>query len=73
MSSLVYFIYCIPLVPDVPIGRFINIINSCKVNEVNPLLKVKEIVPIIELRLTLLVDKGSKSPQLRGTRVIRLS
>ena len=68
MYSLLYLIFY----PNVPIWRFINIINSCKFNEVNPLLKVREIVPTIELRLTLLVDKGSKSPQLRCTRVIRL-
>ena len=38
MYSLVYFIYYISLVPDVAIGRVINIIKSCKVNEVNPSL-----------------------------------
>ena len=36
MYSLVYFIYCISLVPDVPVGRIINVIKSCKVIEVNP-------------------------------------
>ena len=36
MYSLIYFIYCISLVPDVPIGRIINVINSCKVIEFDP-------------------------------------
>ena len=56
MYSLVYFICCISLYPDVPIGRIINVIKSCKVIEVNPPLEV-----------------GTKYPQLRGARVIRLS
>ena len=43
--------------PDVPIQRIFNIIKSCKFIEVNP--------PF--------VDQGEKSPQLWGTRVIRLS
>ena len=38
MYSLVYFIYCISVYPNVPIGRFINIIKSCIVNEDKPLL-----------------------------------
>ena len=74
MYSLVYLILyhdvpigriiCISLYLDVPIGRVINIIKSCK---------VEAIVPTIELKLTLLVDQRAKSPQLRGTRVIRIS
>ena len=36
MYSLLYFIYCISLVPDVLIGRIINVIKSCKFIEVNP-------------------------------------
>ena len=35
MYSLVYFIYYISLVPDVPIGRVINVIKSCKVIYIN--------------------------------------
>ena len=35
------------------IGRVINIIKSYKFIEVNPMLQVSEIVPTIELRLTL--------------------
>ena len=66
-------IICISLYLDVPIGRVINIKKSCKVNEVNHTLSVREIVPTIELRLTILVDWRVKSPQLWGTRVIRLS
>ena len=31
-----YILYCISLYPDVRIGSIINIINSCKVIEVNP-------------------------------------
>ena len=31
-------VYCILLYPDVPIRRVINIIKSCKVIDVNPLL-----------------------------------
>ena len=32
-----YILYCISLYPDVPpIGKVINIINSCKVIEANP-------------------------------------
>ena len=50
MYSLVYLILyldvpikiniCISLYPDIPIGRIINIINSCKVIEVNPPLLI---------------------------------
>ena len=69
MLSLVYLI----LYLDVPVGRVINIIKSCKVNEVNPPLLVGAIVPTIELRLSLLVNQVGKVPQLWGTRVIRLS
>ena len=66
-------IICISLYPDVPIGRVINIIKSCKVIEVNPPLSVGAIVPTIELKITLLVDQGLKSLQLWDTRVIILS
>ena len=45
MYSLVYFIYCISLVPDVPIGRIINVIKSSKVIEVNPPLLIKGKIP----------------------------
>ena len=38
MYSLIYFIYSISLVLDVPIEGFINVIKSCKVLEVEPLL-----------------------------------
>ena len=51
-------VICISLYLDVPIRRIINIIKSCKVIEVNP---------------PLLIRGGEKYPQLRGTRVIRLS
>ena len=50
-----------------------NVNKSCKFIEVNPPFEVREIVPTIESRLTLLVDRRAKSPQLWGTRVIRLS
>ena len=40
MYSIVYFIYCISLVPDVPIERIINVIKSCKVIEVSPPLLI---------------------------------
>ena len=43
MYSLVYLL----LYPDVCIGIGINIINSCKANHINSLLKVREIVPTI--------------------------
>ena len=36
MYSLVYFIYCISLVPNVTIRRIINVKTSCKFIEVNP-------------------------------------
>ena len=62
----------ISLLPDVAIGRVINIIKLGKFIEGNPLLSVREIVPTIDLRLTLLVDRRENSPQLRGTRVIRI-
>ena len=62
MYSLVYLI----LYPNVPIGRVINIINSCKFNEVNPPLYVGPIVPTIELRLTLHVDQRGKVPTVEG-------
>ena len=39
-----------PNVP--PIGKVINIINSCKFIEVNPPFYVVDIVPTIMLRLT---------------------
>ena len=58
---------------DVPIGRFNNVNKSYKVIEVNPPLQVEAIVPIIVSRLTLLVDQGEKSPQLWGTRFVRIS
>ena len=31
-----HILYCISLYPNVPIGRIINIIKSCKVIEFNP-------------------------------------
>ena len=31
-----YILCCVSMYPDVPIGRIINIIKSCKVIEVNP-------------------------------------
>ena len=59
--------------PDVLIGRFNSVKKSCKFIEVNPPLYVGEMVPTIVSRSTLLVDQRAKSPQLWGTRVIRLS
>ena len=38
--SLVYFIYCISLVLNVPIGRIINLMKSCKFIEINSPLYV---------------------------------
>ena len=47
MYSLVYFIYCISLVLNVPIERIINVIKSFKVIEINPPLLVGGKVPTV--------------------------
>ena len=33
--------YCISLYPNVPVGKIINVIKSCKVIEVNPPLLIR--------------------------------
>ena len=40
-----YILCCISLYPDVPIERIINVINSCKIIEVNPTLLIEGKIP----------------------------
>ena len=65
-----YISYYISLYVDIDvfpsIKRVINIIKSCKFIEFKPPLYVGAVFPIIELRLTLLVDRSGKVPTVEG-------
>ena len=53
---------CISLYPDIPIGRIINVIKSCKFIEVNPPLLIEGKIPHNSGTLGLLDYPSEVSP-----------